>query len=282
MNWYIAHQRRAASLKGPRALMLLLPAAIAAGSPGHAEAKGPAKSKAPPQVVVEDVWTIAGDVATFGLRLSKASTSPVTVDYGTFDGTAAVADGDYLPAGGRLTFAAGQTYKSVSVQTLLDGVPESGEEFQLGAAIVKTDGTVASPAVGSCHIRTQYEISVHSLNGGGVGPGDVASFIVALNVIPNSPITVDYTTVDGSATVADGDYLPVSGTLIFSPGERDKLVTVQTLPNLSGEYVESFYLWAGIVATDGSIVDPSASECFLWGEDSGGGYWGPEDFPIGP
>lgn len=283
MNRTITHQRRAASLTAPRALMtLLLPVAIAAGNPDHAEAKGPAKSKAPPQVLVEDAWTKAGDVATFGLRLSKASTSPVTVDYGTFDGTASVADGDYLSAGGRLTFAAGQTYKTVAVQTLPDVSPESGEEFQLGAAIVKTDGTLASSTVGTCYIRTQYEISVHSLDGGGVSPGEVATFIVRLSVVPTSPISVDYTTVDASATVADGDYLPVSGTFTFEPGERDKWVTVQTLPNLSGEYIEAFYLWTGIVATDGSSVVSGVNECFIWGEDDGSGGWGPYDYPIGP
>jgi hypothetical protein len=263
-------------------LAVLLPAAIAVGSPYLAEAKGPARSQAPPQVLVDDVSTKAGDVATFGLRLSRASTSPVTVDYSTFDGTATVADGDYLPAWGRLTFAAGQTYTSVTVQTLPDVSPESGEEFQLGAAIVKTDGTLASSTVGSCRIRTQYEISIHSLDGGGVSPGYVATFLVRLNVVPTSPIAVDYTTVDASATVADGDYLSASGTLIFGPGERDKLVTVQTLPNLSPEYIEAFYLWAGIVATDGSSVHPSVSECFIWGEDGGGGGWGPYDYPIGP
>ena len=45
-----------------------------------------------------------------------------------------------------------------------------------------------------------------------------ASFEVTLSSNPTEPVTVNYTTADGSATTADGDYQSTSGTLTFNPG----------------------------------------------------------------
>ena len=60
--------------------------------------------------------------------LSRASTAPVKVSYGTENGTA-TAGSDYTAVSGTLTFAAGQTRKTVQVPILDDNVEDSGETF---------------------------------------------------------------------------------------------------------------------------------------------------------
>ena len=60
--------------------------------------------------------------------LSRASTAPVTVSYGTENGTA-TAGSDYTAVSGTLTFAAGETRKTVQVPILDDNVEDSGEIF---------------------------------------------------------------------------------------------------------------------------------------------------------
>jgi hypothetical protein len=55
-------------------------------------------------------------------------------------------------------------------------------------------------------------------------------------------VTVDYKTVDGSATSAGGDYLPATGTLTFNPGETSRTVSVTVLGDPSFEPDEAFGL----------------------------------------
>ncbi len=66
----------------------------------------------------------------FAVTLSRAASGPVSVDYATKDGTA-VAGEDYTAMSGTLTFAAGETAKTVSVPLLDDAHDEGKEMFKL-------------------------------------------------------------------------------------------------------------------------------------------------------
>ena len=68
--------------------------------------------------------------AVFTVKLSQAYNQTVTVDYATADGTAK-AGSDYVAASGKLTFAAGETTKTVAVKVLSDDVTEGAENFSL-------------------------------------------------------------------------------------------------------------------------------------------------------
>ncbi|MDQ2102261.1 cellulase family glycosylhydrolase [Azospirillum isscasi] len=68
--------------------------------------------------------------AVFTVKLSQAYSQAVTVDYATADGTAK-AGSDYVAASGKLTFAAGETTKTVAVKVLSDDVTEGVENFSL-------------------------------------------------------------------------------------------------------------------------------------------------------
>lgn len=62
----------------------------------------------------------------FAVTLSRAASETVTVDFATADGTAA-AGWDYTAVEGTLTFAPGETGKTVSVE-VLDDAHDEGEE----------------------------------------------------------------------------------------------------------------------------------------------------------
>src|SRR6185503_4381447 len=70
----------------------------------------------------------AGSLA-FRVRLSQSAIDPVTVDYQTVDGTATVADGDYTPTSGTLTFAPRDTALDIVVPFGVDSTPEHNETF---------------------------------------------------------------------------------------------------------------------------------------------------------
>jgi hypothetical protein len=101
-------------------------------------------------IVVGDTGIAEGDGgtrnATFTVALSQAAGAPVGVDFGTADGTA-TGGVDYLAQAGRLTFATGETAKTITVPVRGDTTPEGDEQFQLrlsnatGASIVRAAGT---------------------------------------------------------------------------------------------------------------------------------------------
>jgi len=84
--------------------------------------------------IVDNPTVIEGNSGTtsanFVVTLS-ASSQPVTVDYATGDDTASLSDNDYLKTTGTLTFAPGETLKTISVAVKGDLKAEGNESFQV-------------------------------------------------------------------------------------------------------------------------------------------------------
>jgi autotransporter-associated beta strand protein len=82
--------------------------------------------------------------ATFHVTLSSASAQTITVNFATADGTAA-APGDYTPLNGTVTFAPGETAKTVAVAVKADAGSEGTETFSLNLSspsnVAIADGT---------------------------------------------------------------------------------------------------------------------------------------------
>ncbi|WP_425365349.1 PKD domain-containing protein [Gloeothece verrucosa] len=103
-----------------------------------------------PALTVSDQTITEGDSGTqiviFTVSLSAASAKTVSVNYATADGTA-TAQLDYLAASGTLTFAAGETSKTISVTVKGDLLVEPDETFKLNlsnpinAILSKAQGT---------------------------------------------------------------------------------------------------------------------------------------------
>ena len=71
-----------------------------------------------------------GAVLAFEVTLNRAAAGTVTVDYATADGTA-TAGADYTATSGMLTFAPGETAKTVNVPVLDDAHDDTGETLTL-------------------------------------------------------------------------------------------------------------------------------------------------------
>lgn len=65
------------------------------------------------------------------MRLSAAYDQPVTMSFHTADGTAETSDQEYLARTGTLTFAPGETTKTVSIAVNGDSSREAAEYFYL-------------------------------------------------------------------------------------------------------------------------------------------------------
>ena len=86
-----------------------------------------------PSVSIGDVSLTEGNIGTgtalFTVSLSPASAQPVTVAFATADGSATTAGSDYQAASGTLSFAPGETSKTIGVLVNGDTVIEPNETF---------------------------------------------------------------------------------------------------------------------------------------------------------
>jgi hypothetical protein len=69
-----------------------------------------------------------------------------------------------------------------------------------------------------------------------------AVFTVSLSAPSSLPVTVNYATADGTATASGNDYVPISGTLTFAPGETTMTITVVINPDKQKDADETFFV----------------------------------------
>ncbi|HBO12520.1 MAG TPA: sodium:calcium exchanger, partial [Halieaceae bacterium] len=81
-----------------------------------------------PTLSIGDAVVVEGDTAAVTVTLSSPSDSTVTVSFASADGTATAVGGDYDPVSGTLSFAPGETEKTILVRTNSDDL-EEGTEF---------------------------------------------------------------------------------------------------------------------------------------------------------
>jgi hypothetical protein len=89
-----------------------------------------------PRIRISDVAKKEGSrgqttLFVFTVTLSAAYDQPVTMSFRTADGTAKTSDGDYVAKTGTLTFAPGETTKTITIEVQGDRKKESNETFYL-------------------------------------------------------------------------------------------------------------------------------------------------------
>ncbi len=71
------------------------------------------------------------DFCTFTVTLSAAYDQPVTISFRTANGAATTSDRDYVAKSGTLTFAPGETTKTITIEVKGDSKKEANETFYL-------------------------------------------------------------------------------------------------------------------------------------------------------
>src|SRR5581483_1871659 len=89
-----------------------------------------------PRISISDVSKIEGKKGqttsfTFSVTLSATYDQPVTMSFKTTDGTAKTSDQDYVAKTGTLTFAPGETTKTITIVVNGDSKKEADEAFYL-------------------------------------------------------------------------------------------------------------------------------------------------------
>jgi CSLREA domain-containing protein len=181
-------------------------------------------------------------LATFTVTLDAACASTVTVDYAASDGTAKEGD-DYVSASGTLTFTPGVTSQTFTVAIIDDALDEDDETVILTLSDAHSailDGT--NPAT----LIIRDDDGLPTVDFGSTAYSVIENErMLTVDVILDSPsaltVTVDYATQDGTAT-AGGDYVAISGTLVFTPGVTSQTILVTIISDGADENDETIIL----------------------------------------
>lgn len=218
-----------------------------------------------PSLSIGDASISEGDGKTananFAVRLSTPAAVPVSVAFTTVNGSA-VAPSDYTAKSGRITIPAGKVSSSVSVAVASDGISEQNEIF----SIELSDPAIATILRGAGVGTIANDDPAPS--GGGLSIGDVlvpegdaktanALFTVRLSAPAAAPVSVSYTTMNGSA-IAPADYTQRSGTVTIAAGKVSANVSVTIKGDLLVEADEAFTVSLS-APVNAPIVDGSAT-----------------------
>ena len=161
--------------------------------------------------------------------------------------------GDYQAASGTLTFAPGETSKTITVLVNGDRLGEPNETFVVNLS-APTNATIADDQGVGTILDDEPRVSINDVTVTEGNAGTVnATFTVSLSVAYDVAVTVHYQTANGSAT-AGSDYAAASGDVIIAAGQTTKTFTVAVIGDRSAEPTENFVVNLS-AATNGLIVD---------------------------
>jgi chitinase len=222
----------------------------------------------PTRLSVADVTIVEGNSGTqyaqVAVRLSSPTLKTVTVNYATADGSA-TAGTDYTAVSGQLSFARGQTLKTVLVPVHGDRLAEPDEWFRV--ALNGARNATIHDGIGIVSITNDDNVKPR-VDLGWADPSATfcLSFRVSLSSACDQPVTVDIATINGTARVE-----PLSETLTFAPGETVKTITVTLLEVNS--YMDYFYVELSNPSTNAFLGTSLVIGGSGWGETYDPGDW---------
>ncbi|MFN8526793.1 MAG: Calx-beta domain-containing protein [Chloroflexota bacterium] len=177
---------------------------------------------------------------------SGGTASGVSVTVSTANGTA-VSPVDYSAIAGVISFAAGETSKTVAIPIINDQSIEGNETVLLsltnptGGASLGSRATATLTIVDDEGVPTITGVDGVLKEAGASPSGKAMVFIVGLSVPSTQTVTLAYVTADDSAQ-AGMHYQSASGVISFAPGETAKQVAVNALPKGIEEGNKMFFL----------------------------------------
>ncbi|MEZ6127296.1 MAG: Calx-beta domain-containing protein [Planctomycetaceae bacterium] len=210
-------------------------------------------------LTINDVTMAEGNAGatlfTFDVTLDAEVDTDVMIDFATFDGTATVADNDYrVSSGTGLTFAAnsgGASVRQIMVTVNGDQKVELDETFELVLFNVQAGGLNVTFAddrgLGTIINDDSANLTIGDVTQDeGDGAATVFTFDVTLDADVDTDVTIDFATADGSALLADNDYLISSGTTLTfngnSGGASTRQITVTVNGDTKVELDETFFV----------------------------------------
>jgi uncharacterized delta-60 repeat protein len=181
-----------------------------------------------------------GEAADCTVEKKWDATNIVTVQYFTRDGTAKEGV-DYSATSGTLTFAPGEYSKSIHVPLINDGLVEDTKSFLLVLTNVQGGPSLGIDAINFYLHDNDRGVEVSPTLYAVAESAQTVTVYVKRNDDDASPMTVDFSTRDGSAR-AGLDYTAQTGTLTFALGQRSNVIVIPVSPNRESLISRTFFV----------------------------------------
>ena len=211
-------------------------------------------------VADESVAEGTGGTTTAVFTVTQDVRGKSTINFSTVPGTATPSV-DYIPRSGKIRFAGHKLTRTVAVTIIGDALDEADETFFLKLSGAKgaelADGEATGTILDNDAPPSVSVGSPVSVPEGQTGDASFATVDVTLSAASSLDVSVDWATVDDTATVADNDYVADAGQLDFAPGETSKTVLIEVVGDVASEGDETFdvVLTSPVNATLGSDTD---------------------------
>ncbi len=206
-------------------------------------------------ISIDDVTVTEGGTAIFTVSLSAPASSDVTVDYATADGTAvAGAAGDYLAKSGTLTISTGNTSATIDITVNDDSRIELAENFFVNLTNQSPNATIAdSQGQATIPIDEQASISVNDMT---VSETDgTANFTVSIPAAAENDITIQYFTMDGTATDITDYSGVILDTITIPAGSLSATISISIINDTDVEPTEDFSVLLFAPSDNATILD---------------------------
>jgi Zn-dependent metalloprotease len=167
----------------------------------------------------------AGPTASVTITRSRNTLSSASVHFATADGTA-TAGSDYTPVSQDVSFAAGETSKTVDIPIIDDSLVEGNETVSLALSSPSAEARLGSPSTATLTIidnDRSFAFSAASFSAG--ESAGSASITIERAGSTAEADSVHFATANGTAT-AGSDYTAVSQDVTFAAGQTSKTVSV--------------------------------------------------------
>ena len=210
----------------------------------------------------------AGHNATITINRGSLTATAATVHFASANGSA-TAGSDYTTVDQTVSFAAGETSKTVTVPIIDDSVVESSETVLLSLSSPSSGATLGSPSSATLTIVDNDRAFAFSSAGYSVNEGDgTAQITINRAGLTSGSDSVQFATANGTAT-AGSDYKAVSKTVSFAAGVTHATVSVAIINNAIHEPNETVRLSLSGPSAGAKLGTPSSATLTIRDDDNG-------------
>lgn len=225
----------------------------------------------------------------FSVTIAEPVNEVVTVDYTTQDlapTPSAVGGTDYNITSGTLTFQPNETTATIAVPVVGETTVENDETFHVilsnPSSNVALGNSIAIGTIISDEPFTYVSINNVSILEGNASQQDTLRFTVSLSAPSAQQVELDYQTLDGTALVADSDYVGVASTRLQIPaGNTTAFIDITINGDDTPEIDEQFSVQLSNITANAEISD-AIGVGTITNNDNTGGWSLPQDLdPLG-
>jgi hypothetical protein len=220
---------------------------------------------------------------TLNLNRTGGTAGSITVDYAVTGGSTATPGADFTLAAGSVTFADGESTKSLLIPIINDNVDEIAETATIR---LSTNGALDTLGAGSSATITIFDddpsptMSIGDVSAveGNSGTTDF-TFPVTLSVASGRTVSANVATANGTAAGGGDDFLPpVTNTVTFAPGQTSATITIRVVGDLTAEADETFFV--NISGAQGATFADNQGQGTILNDDSNSLQFSSANFSV--